>query len=224
MSERTVTGIVIFDVCDTLYSENTTFGFIRFALRDHLWFRVYDRLLTSRSSPVFLVIAVLERVFRIDLTKMLAVRCLKGFEREELERAATRYVTERLQGLQVTETHERLSEHKVKGDYIVLISSSLAPVVAAVAAQFDVEWHASQLEMREGRCGGRLASDLTGRKKDIADDIRARVGSYHPLTVYTDNLTDRLLVEGADHPVVIIPRNKTRAKWSGVDAEFLFLR
>ena len=40
---------------------------------------------------------------------------------------------------------------------------------------------------------------------------------------YTDNLSDRDLVETADRPTIIIPAGRTRARWGGIDAVFIEL-
>jgi hypothetical protein len=51
-------------------------------------------------------------------------------------------------------------------------------------------------------------------------------GKHQPapdLVVYTDNLSDKALVEAASSAMVIIPPRGNRASWRGVEAEYLVL-
>ena len=218
--------LVLFDVCDTLYAENTTAGFLRHLHegRGSRSYAVRQWLAASRLSPFFYLGAASHRWLHHDLARMWLIRSLRGKTRAVLEQSARTYVQEMLPLRLNPVVHERLKQHKRLGDRILLVSSSLDIVIAAIAETLGVEWRASTLEFSEGRCTGRLRTDLTGRKQEVVEDLRREVEGRQRLRVYTDNFSDLNLVRKADAPVVIIPAGQgKRARWGGVDAEFIEL-
>lgn len=215
--------LAVFDLCDTLYAENTTMGFVRFLLgrEGRAAGRLALAAMEDRRLPFFYGLAALHRGLGLELWRPAAVRLLAGFTRAELEAAARAYAAEALPARANAATHARLARHRAAGDRVAIVSSSLDVVVEAVAARLGVEWRASRLGFAAGRCSGRIAEDLTGRKAAV---VAALAGEAAPLVhVYTDNLSDRELVAAADRPTIVIPRGRTRARWGPIDAEFLEL-
>ncbi|KIH83891.1 HAD family hydrolase [Pseudomonas batumici] len=84
---------------------------------------------------------------------------LRGRTQVELEEAAARYANERLPMLVRPEMIERIEEHKRRGHRLVLVSASPTLYLGhwARAAGFEAVL-ATQLEFRDGRFSGRLAS------------------------------------------------------------------
>jgi len=225
MSGATAPALAVFDLCDTLYAENTTHGFIR-------WLHARDgrrgraaalRLAASRRLPVFWFLAAAHRLLGLDLARALAVLSLSGLSRAALESVARDYADGHLPALAVPATQERLARHLGQGDRVVIVSSSLDIVVAAVAERLGVEGIGSTLGFRNGRCTGRIGRDLTGRKAEVVAGLVAATPSRPVLHVYTDNLSDRALVAAADRPTVVIPAGRSRAGWGKTDAAFLEL-
>jgi len=215
--------IAIFDVCDTLYGENTTLGFVQFFHGDRTWFKALDFIFTSRGSPVFYVLAIIYRLTGLDLPRAATLASLRGYSREILSNAAGNYLKTRLASIAIPQTQNRLREHQRMGDRVVLISNSLDIVVAEIGKAMNAEWHASPLSFDGNRCLGRTSRNLAGRKCDIARSLLAEHGGTVKLAVYTDNLSDRELVEAADSPVIVIPPNQSREAWGGFQAEFIKL-
>ena len=215
--------LAIFDVCDTLYAENTTIGFLHFFC-DSVGkrFRMRDRLVRSKLSPFFYVGAIAHRFFHRDIARAWLIRSLRGASRDALSAAARRYVAELLAGRANGPVMDRLAAHRQAGHRVILISSSLDIVVAEIAAQLGTEFRASKLEFRGERCTGRLAADLTGKKHQLVDALLAQGGATS-ISVYTDNHSDRVLLERADHATIIIPRASSAAGWGTMDAEFIRL-
>lgn len=215
--------LVLFDVCNTLYDANTTFEFVRYVRGDSRWFRALDRTLAHRGSPLYWAQAVLYRLGGVDLPRRAMVACLGGMERDLLRQAARDYVAGPLAAAGIGETQARLRQHAQAGDRVVLVSTSLDVVVAAIADALGVEWRASRLAFRGATCAGRLETDLTGRKLETARELGAGQDPAPMLVVYTDNLSDRPLVEAADAAMVVIPPRGSRAAWGDVRAEYLAL-
>ncbi len=215
--------LVVFDVCNTLYDANTTFEFARRVLADKPWLRAIDLALSHRASPLFWAQAVLYRLGGIDVPRRMVIASLRGIEQGDLRRAARAYVAEDLPARAIAETQGRLRQHQRAGDRVVLVSNSLDVVIEAIAEALGVEWRATRLAYRDGRCAGRLADDLTGRKLDVVQMIRGKHEPVPELVVYTDNLSDKALVEAANSAMVIIPPRGNRASWRGVEAEYMVL-
>jgi len=218
-------AMAIFDLCDTLYAENTTLGFVRFFQARHGGWadRAALALAFSRRSPVFYLFAALHRLAAVDLYRRVVVRTLRGRGRIELAAAARAYVADRLPRLAVAQTQARLDRHRADGDRIVLVSNSLDVVTEAVAERLDVEWRAARLGFRDGRCTGRIEADLAGRKAGVVTELLAGFPVRPLVYAYTDNLSDRDLVAMADRPTIVIPAGRSRARWGGVNAAFVEL-
>jgi phosphoserine phosphatase len=217
--------LIVFDLCNTLYDENTTFGFVRFfhARCGHIRTERWLATMLSRSSPIYYALAVVHRLFRFDLSRRLAIRTLEGHPEVALRAAASAYAAERLPGRANDPLHDALARHRAGGDRVVLVSNSLDIVVKPIADVLGVEWRASCLGFANGNCTGRIKTDLTGRKHAVVDALRLDAAAASSLWVYTDNLSDRALVACADRATVVIPRGSSRTRWGKVDAEFLEL-
>jgi phosphoserine phosphatase len=225
MTDPRPPALAIFDLCETLYAENTTLGFVRFLQARHggRAGRLALALAFSRRSPVFYLFAALYRLGAPDPFRWTLARLLRGRSRGELTAAARAYASERLPGLAIAQTQARLAEHRAAGDRVVLVSNSLDVVAEAAADRLGVDWRASRLGFRGARCTGRIEDDLSGRKAGVVAALIAGQSIRPVVHAYTDNLSDRDLVEMADRPTVIIPAGGSRARWRGVDAVFVEL-
>lgn len=214
--------LVVFDVCDTLYSANTTFGFIRYLARTSGDARLADTLRrwTSRASPIFLLGALAHRLLGLDLARRSVIAALAGWTRQSLETAARAYVSDDLARCMNAPVLDRLEQHRRAGDRLLLVSSSLDIVVAQIARSLGVGFEASTLQFEDGRCTGRLARDLTGRKAELVASLRERGEALH---VYTDNRSDAALLAISDSRTVIIPNGASKARWAGPDCDYVEL-
>jgi len=214
--------IAIFDVCDTLFRTNTTLGFLRFfadRMGDAAASAVIRRW-TSRRSPAFLAGALAYRLFDQDIARTRVIRTLHGYTREQLQAAGDDYVRVELASQLVGPVHERLCEHRRRGERVILASSSLDVVISAVARELKTEWVASELGYADGRCTGKLVTDLTGRKPAALAPLLQDAASLH---VYTDNRSDRALLQMADCCTIILPAGSNGRRWAGEDCDYLAL-
>ena len=221
MSGRSQT-VAVFDVCDTLFSTNTTMGFLRFYARWSQDRRILAALTrwTSRSSPAFYLGAFAYRSLRWDVARTRLIATLRGHSRAELRDAAEEYAATELSQQIVGPIHARLRAHQECGDRVILASSSLDIVIEPVARGLGLEWTASELEFAEDDCTGRLVSDLTGRKPAA---ISAIVPSGAALHVYTDNRSDRALLRMAERCTIILPKGRKAYRWAGEKCEYVAL-
>lgn len=216
-----ITTLAVFDVCDTLYAENTTFGFIRYVMRRRKIFSILDATVTSRWSPVFVAFAILSKMAGKDYVRDIYLSYLRGMTRSELDLSADAYVEEILEPLAINWTHAKLKEALCEGQTVYLASSSIDCVVNAIARRTGVHFFSSNLEYVGGTCRGKLASDLTGKKMIAIASLPDLKLGFTRIRVFTDNFTDNELVKTADEATIILPGGRGREKWAGYDVDFV---
>lgn len=214
--------LVVFDVCDTLYAANTTVEFLRFlAGRDHPRLSALIDRWSNRNHPLFWIGALAHRLAGLDLARHRMLAGLRGIDRRTLAAEAEAFVSGPLGQIKNETVHSRLEAHRAQGDRILLVSNGLDPVIGAIAHSLDVEWLSSRLAFEGDCCLGHLSLDLTGCKaaalSKTTDDV------VLPITVYTDNRTDRDLIDRAEHAVIIVPAGKRPTQWAGKEHEYLAL-
>ena len=212
-------ALIVFDLCDTLYAANTTRGFLQHLGRSRPKVAKVLKRWTSRSSPGFWLGAIAHRLGR-DLARKRMVGALAGLDRAELADAADGYVAADLAGRANAPLHEALARHRAAGDRIFILTNSLDPVVQAVAEHLGVEGRGSLLEWNGDRCTGRIRDDLTGRKGRLAAAMRQ---AGERLVVYTDNRTDRDLVDLADEATIVLPHGRPAERWAGDGCRYVQL-
>jgi len=221
MSE-TLTRLVIFDVCDTLYDANTTIGFIGFYQALHsngsIGKAIYRWL--DRSSPFFYAGAAAHRLIGWDVARQRIIAALASEPQSRLTEAATLYVRDVLPVSANQPIHYRLRAHQAAGDRIILLSSSIDVVVSQIAAVLNTEYRASVLEFDGELCTGRLSADLTGKK---ADHMRELANPDTETWVYTDNRSDKELVSNASRATIVLPRGGRQDRWAGDRCEYICL-
>jgi len=223
MSVHKVPGIYVVDVCGTLVRDDTTLGVLRHHFRcseGRLGRRWFFDAMTRRHSPIWFGFAVAEKLSGRHLLKHFAVRLLAGDSVESLQESASEYAAWLLAERKVPAVWHRLESPLANG-HVVLASASLGPVVSALAGRMSVDYVASSLEEANGRLTGRYARDLTGRKEEALREKYAPEVAAGFECVLTDNWTDRNLVEKAKKACVVLHKPSHRARWNGVNAEFI---
>src|SRR3546814_12702039 len=83
----------VFDVCHTLFDEDTTLGLLRhhFAKTRRPLRRAFVTLLSARASPLRAALIVLDRLEHSQLAQHLAVRLLRGEQAKALPGSARNY-------------------------------------------------------------------------------------------------------------------------------------
>lgn len=219
---RATQSVAVFDVCDTLFSTNTTTDFLRFYGE-----RTNDRKIqatlkrwSSHRSPVFYFGALACRLLGWDIPRARLIGTMRGHSKADLEAAAAQYASTELARRIVVPVNDRLKEHLQRGDRIILASSSLDVVIEAIARNLGVEWVASEVGFVDGTCTGRLVNDLTGRKQAAISALLPPDASLH---VYTDNRSDGALLRMAERCTIILPAGSKGERWAGEACEYLAL-
>lgn len=211
---------MVFDVCDTLFRCNTTYRFIEYVLRSgkHQWKALLYRVYLRRLSPVAISLRLANRLTRTDWSKASAVRLLRGFGRDELYSLGQSFYRATLDRQKLSETHRLLESARSEGKRIMLASSSIDPVVSAIADQLRVEFVSTELEYRDCMATGRIKLELAGRKPDALAARGIQPGTYD---VVTDNIGDQQLVAQASHAYVVVSGQRDEQRWANLRPTFI---
>jgi len=218
-------NVFVFDVCDTLFYSNTTFDFLAFVLQQqgNKSKQALLKALTTRWSPLFISLAVLQKVAGGDPIKTVALRLLAGTPKEELYTLGRRFVAEFLPARRIARSHELLTGLASTSTRVLLLSASLDPVIAALAESLgSVEFVSSQLAYdAQGRCTGHLERELTGQKQHALQQLVANQVEPMRLAVATDNFTDLELVTQAQVRYVVVHSAAAKQFWQKLTPQFI---
>jgi phosphoserine phosphatase len=186
--------VVIFDICDTMYDSNTTFDFLDYILKYTLKYNIYRRI--SKTIIVKVINKILWNTLRIDLIRIVFLRYLKGYSREELLMYIDGFYKDILDLKKRDMIIKILKEEKAKEKDILLMSATIDIVAERIAKEYNVNFISSRLLFDDNNiCMGKLEFDLLGIKdKYVNDDIKL---------VVTDNLSDLQLVKKAKQSIII---------------------
>lgn len=195
---------ILVDVCGTLYAENTTAGFVRFAARAGILRRTrrFWLLEQLRREPARKLVIILGWIMGRDLFRLGYISCLAGATRIDLQVQAVEYVKALEARKTIAAVHDRLAQFVVDGWQPILVSNSLDVVVAAIADRKGYNWLASSLGWCGDVCTGDLTVDLKGRKLKAFEEAFGPCPAER-LAVMTDNRSDSDLIDAASLAVLI---------------------
>jgi HAD superfamily hydrolase (TIGR01490 family) len=102
-------------------------------------------------------------------------------------------------------------EHRRAGHLLLIVSGGLAPVVERLGARLGAAGTAgTEMQVRDGRCTGRLASPIVnGREKAVrARNLVSALGAdvdWGASSAYADSFSDLQLLELVGRPVAVDP-------------------
>lgn len=204
--------IYIFDICGTLYHSNTTFDFLEYFLKDtSIYYRYYNILRKTIVWRLFNKVAI--NLLRMDITRIIALRFLKGYSYDELKNAAQFFYNKYLiphQNTKVIDSLKSLSSDSHNN--IIIVSATLDFIADVISRHIPCQsCYSSQLAYRDDICQGKLSIDLLGKKleikfKDFSGNFKA---------VYTDDFSDLpLLGKAKEKNIIVYP--KTKKKWTQI--------
>lgn len=196
-------NITIFDVCHTLFTANTTAGFISHLQRRRgsLRQRLLVQAIRNRLSPVRYAALIYSKLTKHDAPRDILISTLAGYPESELRQAAEDYASDLFSNQTIPETHSLLAAAQQSGDQVVLVSNSLDIVIQAIAERFACESVASKLAIENGVCKGRLTESLTGKKHIAVQELLETPNAN--ITVCTDNRSDVELLRRANRRIVV---------------------
>ena len=215
--------VYLVDVCGTLVRDDTTLGLLRhhFAQTQKRPLRnVALRLMTASWSPARLCFFVLEHLTGRHILKRVLIKLLAGEPADALAQSALQYSVYLLKERRVASVWHLIEKAASEGR-VLLTSASLEPIVACLADKIGAGYVASRLEQRGGVLTGRYAEDLTGRKEQAIVEKYGADALAGGVCAISDNFSDRVLLEKASAPYVVLHRKAHARRWRGVAAIFL---
>ena len=207
-----ISPLYVFDICGTIFKSNTTFDFLTFWLTPRSrYYSFFDKL---RKTFIWKVINKITRTYvHVDITRIIALRFLKGFSRLQLSEGADMFYESYLMKHLNDNVVDTIKVLRINPSCNVLIASATIDVVAEVIArkmQINT-WYSSELCYVDGICQGKLSKDLLGKKNVFIQEIQNQTID----SVYTDDFTDiPLLKEARQKNIVVYP--KTDKKWKKI--------
>lgn len=215
--------LYIFDLCNTLYDSNTTFDFIYYFLKsdkNYVFRKIIFSLIVSRSTPIFYLLVVFNKIFQRDFHRVFAIKLLVEVEKNVLYQSADLYVKNELikhENIEVIELFKIVSKEKESD--VKIVSSSIDPIVSCVAKYLNVNFICSELSYKNGVCQGKFSNDISGEKEKYLDINTKDVNEN--LTVISDNFSDKELLKLAAFPIVVINKPNDHVKWDDLNPRFI---
>jgi HAD superfamily hydrolase (TIGR01490 family) len=197
-------AVAFFDLDGTLVVGQTTLLLIRFLRK------------AGVVSRAFLVGTVLWFFgYKLGLVRVTeksrdqGARVFKGRSEVEVAVLMQRFTAQVLAPRFHSAAVAALSRHEMQGDYVVVISAALEPVVKAVCGRLGVaDYSGTVCEAEHGRYSGRLGQSPHGDEKErTARSYLARWGADpEECWAYADHGSDVALLRSVGHPVAVNPK------------------
>lgn len=205
-------SLYVFDICGTIFKSNTTFDFLTFLLvPKSKSYSCFDKL---RKTIFWKVINKLLRTyFHLDITRIIALRFLRGYNREQLlSEADTFYDAYLIKHLNMDVLDEIRGIQANHSSDLLIASATIDVVAEVIANRLQIkEWRSSELCYKDGICQGKLSKDLLGKKKELVGDVLSRPVD----SMFTDDFTDIALLKCAKQKNIIV-YPKTFKKWKKI--------
>jgi len=201
--------IAVFDVCDTIYSVNTTFGFLDYFFvknKKYIFFRKITKLLPIKIFSYFFY-----KIFKKDITRYYGTLFLSGKKVEEVKKNAYQFVNSNL----VKDTKDpilvMLQHYKSQGYHIVLMSGSYTFVIEEVAKYFNADhFYGSKLNVVNNVYTGKYDEDILFSKYEL---LKNEFKQIDKLVVVSNNKTDLELMNFADQSFAVCNKESDVKFW-----------
>lgn len=189
---------VYFDVCGTLFYENTTFGFVLFYHRknNNIIRFLYCYILLSFIGKI------LHRLFGVSL-RTLFLSTINGKKKNTLDSVANEYIDYLIENKRIDIVFDIFKSYiESQSHNVILLSASIDVVIDALAKRFSIQYYSSELEYSKGVLKGGIAYDLKGNKHYI---LNSDPMSYE---FYSDNLDDLPCASCVDNYYYVVHKTK----------------
>jgi len=201
-------GVVLVDICGTIFDANTTFAFLDRVV-DRKGYRLLRKVMHSLPWRAMNKSAV--KFFHCDVTRSLAVCHLKGRSESELLAWADEFYDLELKNLVREQVLTIMEEYRRHGKTLVLASATLDFIAQTIARKLDVKYFfGTQLLYKDGICRGKIMKDRLGGKLSAA--LGLGFSPPYAATI-TDNWSDIDILKLSERKIVVIHAANSE-KWS----------
>ncbi|MCD9475606.1 hypothetical protein [Photobacterium phosphoreum] len=187
--------LLLIDVCDTLYPENTTVGFINYISKKNDNF--------GRLKIIKIINSLLYKLIGVDIIRYKLIQSIKGYSKLELINFSKKYIDSMTPNIDILSL---MGEYKCKGYELYFLSASLDVVVEVISDKYQaVSFSSSKLKFNNDISEGVLNKDLLGNKNKILNELSKE---YNKITFITDNKSDSNCINLCDEFIAVIPKGK----------------
>jgi len=206
--------VAFFDICGTLYKENTTFSFIDTLDEDNIVARHIINFILLKALS-----AVVYKLTKFDLLKKLKISRLKKKRVKDIELLCSSHVMNKLtKRREVFEMLDRLKNDNYK---IILISATIEPIAKSIAQiAGDIEYYSTSLSEINGKYTGTIKNELYHEKYKIVANVLAN-NEYTYSIFITDNIPDLPACQLCERALAIVSNERSKLFWIKNNVEVL---
>lgn len=145
-----------------------------------------------------------------------ALAPLASIEPTELRALRDAFMARIIEPLWLPRAEQLLSQHRQRGDKLVIISATNRFIVEPICHRLGVrEIIATEPEMHDGRYTGKVSgvpSYREGKVERLKTWLAGRHESLKGSYFYSDSLNDLALLQAVDHPVAVDPDPQLKAE------------
>lgn len=192
--------LAVFDICDTLYPENTTVGFVKYSVSIK---NIYYILFNNKFIKILNYI--IHKLFGRDIIRTILIGNLQGINKTNLSQSAACYISQ----LKVNrKIEDMLLQYKKDGYDVILCSATLDIVANEIQKHYGLtSAFSSKLQFKEDYCQGFLKYDLLGKKEKVFKEF---IKKYDRVEFVTDNFSDANCIQFCDKFIAVIPKGKDK--------------
>lgn len=208
--------VAFFDICGTLYKENTTFSFIDTLEEDNL---VIKNILNSFLLKA--ISAIVYKLTNFDLLKKIKINRLKNKNVKEIELLCLSHVANKL--TKRKEVFDILDMLKNDNYKIILVSATIEPIAKSIAQLVgDLEYYSTSLSKIGEHYTGTVKNELYHKKYKIVADVLAS-NEYRDSIFITDNVPDLQACKLCERALAIVNNERSKYFWVKNDIEVLIV-
>jgi phosphoserine phosphatase len=183
--------LIIFDVCGTLTSLNSTHDFIKFLIKSWIKYK-YKILLENRYIWYCCYIAL--KYIKIDLKRLLYISFFKWLNYSTIHELSIKYFNLFYKHTLYSDFIKVITD-KQNSEDIILLSASINPPVEELSKFLNIKCYSSILDIKEWIYTWKLSLDLLWKKESIFKDFIKLKKNYTLIELYTDNEEDISLID-----------------------------
>lgn len=202
-------NVAVFDVCGTIYDENTTFAFLDSYFsknRKYIFFRKLSKISIWKviNYPFY-------RFLHKDITRIIALSFLRGESLSDVDRSAQEFVSVYLPSKIKKDIDSLYNYYRDQDFDMVLMSGSLDFLIRHVGLSLMASnTFATELEVKNGVYTGKVSKDQLFNKAEV---LQLNYPDLKYLVVVSDNKTDLPLFLLADKAYAVCNKEKKLRYW-----------
>ena len=127
----TKSRLVIFDICGTLFFSNTSFDFLDLIVQAKSY-SLFRKVSKTISARIINKVSVL--LLKKDLIRSIAVLCIKGMSKAELQDKADIFYNQYLLPLKIDNSFDKIEFYRKDSNTTIILASATFDFIADVVA------------------------------------------------------------------------------------------